>query len=187
MASTISAGTTSGTAIAISGDTSGNLAFQTQAGANTITVPNATGTVMVSGNMPAFSYYLSSTQSITTSTTTKILFDTKTFDTNNNFSSNRFTPTVAGYYQINMNVIGSSSSYSSIQIYQIYKNGNPYVRSDWRYQSAIIDTGSGNISAVIYFNGSTDYVEGYAYIVGTSPTISSSLTTQFSGCLVRAS
>jgi hypothetical protein len=46
MASIISAGTSAGTAIAISGDTSGNLAFQTQAGANTITVPNATGTVL---------------------------------------------------------------------------------------------------------------------------------------------
>ena len=49
MASTISAGTTSGTAIAITGDTSGNLSFQTQAGANTIAVPNGTGTLVVSG------------------------------------------------------------------------------------------------------------------------------------------
>jgi len=47
MASIISAGTTSGTAIAVSGDTTGNLAFTTQAGANTITVPNATGTVIL--------------------------------------------------------------------------------------------------------------------------------------------
>jgi len=46
MASTISAGTTSGTAIAIAGDTTGNLAFQTQAGTNTITVPNSTGTLL---------------------------------------------------------------------------------------------------------------------------------------------
>lgn len=46
MASTISAGTTSGTAIAITGDTTGNLAFTTQAGANTITVPNSTGTLL---------------------------------------------------------------------------------------------------------------------------------------------
>ena len=38
MASIISAGTTSGTALNLSGDTSGNLAFTTQAGANTITV-----------------------------------------------------------------------------------------------------------------------------------------------------
>jgi len=45
MASIISAGTSAGTAIAISGDTTGNLAFQTQAGANTITVPNSTGTI----------------------------------------------------------------------------------------------------------------------------------------------
>jgi hypothetical protein len=47
MASIISAGTTSGTAINISGDTTGNLAFTTQAGANTITVPNVTGTVVL--------------------------------------------------------------------------------------------------------------------------------------------
>ena len=46
MASTISAGTTTGTALNFTGDTSGNLAFQTQAGANTITVPNETGTII---------------------------------------------------------------------------------------------------------------------------------------------
>lgn len=45
MASIISAGTSSGTALNVSADTSGNLAFQTQAGANTITVPNTTGTI----------------------------------------------------------------------------------------------------------------------------------------------
>jgi hypothetical protein len=46
MASIISAGTTSGTALNFSGDTTGNLAFQTGAGANTITVPNVTGTLL---------------------------------------------------------------------------------------------------------------------------------------------
>lgn len=46
MASIISAGTSSGTALNMTGDTSGNLAFQTQAGANTISVPNATGTMI---------------------------------------------------------------------------------------------------------------------------------------------
>jgi hypothetical protein len=46
MASIISAGTTSGTALNISGDTSGNLAFQTQAGTYTVTVPNETGTIL---------------------------------------------------------------------------------------------------------------------------------------------
>lgn len=49
MASTISAGTTAGTAVAITGDTSGNLSLLTQNGANTITVPNGSGTIAVQG------------------------------------------------------------------------------------------------------------------------------------------
>jgi hypothetical protein len=49
MASTISAGTTAGTALNMTGDTTGNLAFQTGAGTNTITVPNGTGTIAVQG------------------------------------------------------------------------------------------------------------------------------------------
>ena len=40
MATTIAVGTSSGTAFSVSPDTSGNLAFTTQAGANTISVPN---------------------------------------------------------------------------------------------------------------------------------------------------
>jgi hypothetical protein len=51
MASIISAGTTSSTALNISGDTSGNLAFQTVAGANTITVPNSTGTIALTSQV----------------------------------------------------------------------------------------------------------------------------------------
>ena len=53
MASTISAGTSAGTAIAIAGDTTGNLAFTTQAGANTITVPNSTGTIALTSGLPS--------------------------------------------------------------------------------------------------------------------------------------
>jgi hypothetical protein len=45
--STISAGNTVSTAITITGDTTGNLVFQTQAGTNTVTVPNGTGTMVV--------------------------------------------------------------------------------------------------------------------------------------------
>jgi hypothetical protein len=51
MASTISAGTTSATALNLTGDTTGNLAFQTGAGANTITVPNSTGTVALTSDV----------------------------------------------------------------------------------------------------------------------------------------
>jgi hypothetical protein len=49
MASTISAGTTAGTALNLTGDTTGNLAFQTSAGTYTQTMPNGTGTIAVQG------------------------------------------------------------------------------------------------------------------------------------------
>jgi len=51
MASIISAGTTSGTALNMSGDTTGNLAFQTSAGTYTQTMPNATGTIALTSDV----------------------------------------------------------------------------------------------------------------------------------------
>ena len=71
MASIISAGTTSGTALNLTGDTSGNLAFQTAAGANTITVPNVTGTLLTNktaGTVLQVSQSLTQTQTSTSST-----------------------------------------------------------------------------------------------------------------------
>ena len=50
MASTISAGTTSGTALNFAGDTTGNLAFQTSAGTYTQTMPNVTGNIITTGD-----------------------------------------------------------------------------------------------------------------------------------------
>jgi hypothetical protein len=178
MASIISAGTTTNTAINISGDTSGNLAFTTQNGANTITVPNATGTAMVSGNMPAFSYYASSGTSISGAVATKITQDTKEFDTNNNFSSSRFTPTVAGYYIINCGCNVPASNYGQALI---YKNGSSYKGGT---------NGSGGInssyvSSIVYLNGSTDYVEFY-FVDGSSVTTGSGqANSYFNGCLIR--
>jgi hypothetical protein len=184
MASTISAGTTSGTAIAIAGDTTGNLAFTTQAGTYTQTVPNATGTVMVSGNMPAFSAYPSTTQAISGNTLTKIIFDTEEFDTNNNFASSRFTPTVAGYYMIT-NVIGLTGSTARIYT-TIYKNGAlAKMGVDIVYGSSLGAT----VTALIYCNGSTDYLEIYANPVSNSTTVNSGAGangTFFQGFLARA-
>ena len=54
----------------------------------------------VAGNGPAFSAYQSTLQSFSSNTVTKVLFQTEEYDTNSNFASSRFTPTVAGYYQL---------------------------------------------------------------------------------------
>ena len=175
--------------VAISGDTSGavTLTVPSTVGTQTATFPAATGTVMVSGNMPAFSAYLSSNQSISSATTTKILFDTKEFDTNNNFASSRFTPTVAGYYQISAATlcVSAAGTQTSTAIY-IYKNGNQYkIGSD--YSGAANSSSAQTISSLIYMNGSTDYIEIYGYIAGTTNSFyGSSVWTWVNGYLARS-
>ena len=148
-------------------------------GGYTATLPAATGTVMVSGNMPAFSAYLNAAQNVTTNTWTKVLLDTELFDTNSNFASSRFTPTVAGYYQINSGILPNTST--SFSYAAIYKNGAQY--SVIGINSTYASVG---VSTLVYLNGSTDYIELYVYFVGTTPQIAtSSPYTYMTGCLNR--
>jgi len=180
MASVISAGTTAGTAIAIAGDTSGNLEFKTQAGTYTQTVPNATGTVMVSGNQPAFSAYTNTTQALTPATTVKINFQAEIFDTNSNFASSRFTPTVAGYYQLTCALNFSAATFTDLYI---YKNGSLYQAIFGNYASASYYAFG---TSLIYLNGTTDYAEIYIYQSGTVNVNSSQTACWFSGVMVRS-
>lgn len=133
-------------------------------------------------NAPAFSAYAASSQSISASTFTKVNFGTEAFDTNSNFASSRFTPTVSGYYILSCAVDISATTSITRAIANIYKNGADHKR--------LFDSGSSTNtlggSALVYFNGSTDYAEVYAYVTGTSPTISAGETyTWFQGVLVR--
>ena len=158
--------------------------------AGNITVPAVTGTMMVSGNMPAFSAYRSGNQSVTANTWTKVAFNVENFDTANCFDSTtnyRFTPTVAGYYQISISVETTSSGQSSGRS-NIYKNGSEYIQGNWIYNTSAFNIDQvSNVSTLIYFNGTTDYVEGYALVQsGTSPSITGlSSTTCFTGILIR--
>ena len=176
--------------VVISGDSSGtvSLTVPSVAGTNTATLPAATGTVMVSGNMPAFSAYATSSQTVSSGTFTKVTFGAEDFDTNNNFASSRFTPTVAGYYQINVNSWFTASNVAR-GIVAIYKNGASYQRvSDFGTNNAEIASSG---AMVIYFNGSTDYIEVYIWMngVGTLAVSSStsSETFRINGSLIRAS
>ena len=188
MASTISAGTSAGTAIAIAGDTTGNLAFTTQAGTYTQTLPNATGTVMVSGNMPAFSASKTGgDQTIATSTTTKVTFETEDFDTANCFSSSRFTPNVAGYYQITFSGQSDIVTSGRVQTW-IYKSGSLNFFREENLNGPLTTYPSRFVTALLYANGTTDYFEIYVrQESGTNKAVYSGLTgTYFQGYLVRA-
>jgi hypothetical protein len=177
---------------ALGGSTSGivTLAVPAVAGTNIATFPAATGTVMVSGNMPAFSAYLSADTSISNTTSTKIPANTEEFDTASCYdtSTYRFTPNIAGYYQVSGNtLIGGGST--GICLLQIYKNG-----SVAKFGTEIPFSATGGtfiastVAALIYLNGSTDYVELYAYqSSGATQTMyGASYVNYFQAVMVRA-
>ena len=159
-----------------------------------LTLPDATGTVLTTAtagvpvNGPAFSAVrITSTQSLSRNTWTKVLFNSEEFDTNNCFdlANSRFTPTVAGYYQFSSAVYLQSGGSGTINFSSFYKNGVLI-----RYSQGIGLNSTDlilNATALIYLNGTTDYVEVYAYNSGTSPAVTSdSVATYFQGALVRS-
>jgi hypothetical protein len=156
----------------------------------TVTIPDATGTMMVSGNMPAFGAYQSSAQTgVANQTWTKVLFQTEEFDTNNNFASSTFTPTVAGYYQLNSGIQPNSLTSGNVFKVAIYKNGSVYKEGNL-IQTNTVFYSSATVGSVIYLNGSTDYAE--IYLIGSfggtyslSPTTAMDRT-YFNGCLLRS-
>ena len=164
---------------------------------NTFTLPAETGTVLTTGSTfagtgPAFSVYLGSQQDITTSVATKVALDTVNFDTascwdNVNY---RFTPNVAGYYQLNGQIyLRSTAAGTHAQTYISKNSGTENVAySLLRYTSGSSTAyGILNCTGLTYMNGSTDYVELFGYIVATSPFYTEGLAyTKMSGCLVRA-
>ena len=178
-------------ALVLTGDTSGSVTVNVPAtaGSNTATFPASTGTVMVSGNMPAFSANTVTAQSFGSSTFTKVQYNVKTFDTNSNYDSTtnyRFTPTVSGYYQINANV-GFNGNAVGFSMIAIYKNGSLYT-----FGSGIINNttvgGLCTVSSLLNCNGSTDYIEIYAWQSsgGALALQTGAGNNTFSGSLVRS-
>lgn len=135
-------------------------------------------------DVPAFSVYTVVTSSITNATQIKVPYDTVLFDTNDWFDTvnYRYVPQIAGYYSITITA-GVTATNATVFLASVYKNGGAFqllVRS--RVATNISQTFTG--SCLVYLNGSTDYVEGYIRIDGTS----TSFTTPnaFNGFLVRA-
>jgi len=150
-------------------------------------IPQAALAAGVAGNGPAFSAYANATQSIANTTFVKIAINTELFDTNSNFDSTtnyRFTPTVAGYYQINAGVIISIGS-TGIAAASIYKNGSLAALSNSAASDGV--NAYSGISILLNLNGSTDYIELYGYqsSSATRSTVAGSPYTYFQASLVR--
>jgi hypothetical protein len=136
------------------------------------------------GVAPAFSAYQSSAQTLANATFTKMLFQTEDFDTNNNFATSRFTPTVAGYYQVSTFIYFGNTVGENLT--SIYKNGGNFKRLNNSGPTANGSSAGG--SCLAYCNGTTDYIEVYGYqSSGTNLTIpfAQADLVWFQACLVR--
>lgn len=137
---------------------------------------------------PAFAARLSTNQSISTNTWTKMALATETFDTNNNYdnaTNYRFTPTVAGYYYFTVAGFASIAT-GQREIVSVYKNGSEAITA--LNTGTTVNGGVGAIvSGMLYANGSTDYFEGWYYQDGGSTATLTSATqlTWFDGHLVQ--
>jgi hypothetical protein len=168
--------------LVLSGDTSGSVTLDAPAvsGTTTLTLPTTTSTLAING--PTFSAYAGSGQSISSGTFTKVTCGTEEWDTNSNYdtSTSRFTPTVAGYYQVNGYVGFTSSTRTNTQA-AIYKNGSHY-RTLTQLDSNLYVVGG---SSIVYLNGSTDYIELYTYSATSGTTDTGTIKTTFSAAMIR--
>lgn len=120
---------------------------------------------MLGGVRPAFMVTRSSNQSINSGgSPTKVQYDSESIDTNGNYDSTtnyRFTPTVAGYYLIgHYGRFDNGVDTTQIGVLLFY-NGSQ-AAGHYSHMSTGKNCG-GFIMRVMYFNGSTDYVEAYVY------------------------
>jgi hypothetical protein len=184
----INATTSSG--IVATADNTGQL--QLQSAGTTVATISSTGLTMNSGNIvqasgaaPTFRASKNSGQAISTSTWTKIQYNVEDWDTNSNYdnvTNYRFTPTVAGYYQVDLAI--EFNNISGNYMIAVYKNGSDYIVSSFYAGSTIGSTPS--VHGLIYMNGSTDYLEGYAYTTTSPQALYNGDATYFNASMVRS-
>lgn len=110
--------------------------------------------------------YLSATVPATSGSFVKVPFDATQLNAGGYFdtTASRFTPLVAGTYFVTVVVYGAGSPVSAVSA-AVNKNGVNVASIG----AAV--TGSGNVlvSSLVQMNGTTDYLEGWGEIDGTSP------------------
>ena len=123
----------------------------------------------IATNGPIFSAYRSGDQTgVTNNTYVKVQLDEVEFDTTgcfDNTTNYRFTPNVAGFYRFEwlVDARGTSLTFGHTQL---WKNGELHKNGSWAAHSSNVSLSVG--AAVVYMNGSTDYVELYCYTTASS-------------------
>ena len=145
-------------------------------------------TVAATAN-PAFSAWASATQTFSSNVYTKIQCNTEEFDTKSNYdnaTNYRFTPTVAGYYQLTGQFYINTGSSGGESLVTIFKNGSEFKRGTDIGNNTAGSMLSLGVSALVYLNGTTDYVEFYGYMSTGHTSGNGQSSTYFQAFLARS-
>ena len=129
-------------------------------------------------NTPSFQARLSSGQSISDNSSTKVSFDTEDFDTDSAYdhaTNYRFTPQVAGKYCVYVRIGLNANADNELNTIfgKIKKNGSIVDIAHFSFAANYARFGTANITAIVTLNGSSDYVE--AFIQGSDQSGSASV------------
>ena len=146
----------------------------------TVNMSSATQTGVGGANTPSFFATKGGNQNMSQSTMTKIQIGSEVYDTANCYdtSSYRFTPNVAGKYFVFLQcrLSWNSGNGHTGQVH-IYKNGSDRfacridVTSNW--YGCLVSCG------VVDMNGSSDYVEPFAFYNASLPMVTGGTDTHF--------
>jgi hypothetical protein len=114
-------------------------------------------------NTPAFFAVSATNQSISHNTWTKLVFGTETLDSDSKFADSRFTPTVAGYYQLTLGTYIPNVDSAEIAQISFYKNGSDYQYGKHYHQGNDADGDRFLSTTAFFYLDADDYVEGYVY------------------------
>jgi len=125
-----------------------------------VTIANSgTQTGFGGTNTPYFRAHQTTSQSVSNTTQTIVNFNTEDFDTDNNFASNRFTPTTAGKYYLSWSVGADMNSTANTAQATLFKNGSSELARARRtfYVGGTVQ--NFHSSCIVTANGSSDYFE----------------------------
>ncbi|KVN73890.1 hypothetical protein WT15_23915 [Burkholderia stagnalis] len=135
----------------------------------------------------AFMVFASYAQSIASAVSTKVMLDSKEFDVLGEFdvTTSRFRPSTPGKYLLSGTVDIAAGVVGAGALGFLYKNGGQYKAGATTRFAATTHTGA-SVTAVVDMNGSTDYVELFAYqdTNATQYIAAGMLATYFSGIRV---
>jgi hypothetical protein len=176
------------------GGSGGNIVFAPYSdAAERVRINTSTGDLYASGNIydgngqvtqsnPAFSVTGSTSVVITTPfAPTQVAYNTELLDTNGWFASNRFTPQRAGWYQINCGArIFVTAGGNNVESGLLLRKNSNQIAGQGGFGAV-----TGAASQLVYFNGTTDYVDVAIFSSQLGTVNQFGTYTYFSGSYVR--